>query len=95
MRDPWIVIKYPILSEKSVRLQQEQNSYTFAVDRSANKNEIKHAVETIYNVKVQSVQTMIVKGKRKRMRNLILMGKRKDWKKAYVKLKEGYRLDII
>jgi large subunit ribosomal protein L23 len=57
--------------------------------------DVKRAVEAIYNVKVADVRTVRVKGKRKRMKNMLLEGKRKDWKKAYVKLKEGFRLDII
>lgn len=94
MRSPWVVIKKPLVTERSMANQQKR-IYTFVVDRVANKHEIKHAVEKAFNVKVQKVATLVVKGKAKRMKNMLLEGRRKDWKKAYVTLKEGFRLDII
>lgn len=94
MRSPWVVIKKPLVTERSMANQQKR-IYTFVVDRVANKHEIKHAIEKAFNVKVQKVATLIVKGKAKRMKNMLLEGRRKDWKKAYVTLKEGFRLDII
>ena len=56
---------------------------------------MKNAVEKAFNVKVREVRTVRVKGKLKRMKNMLLEGRRKSWKKAYVTLKEGFRLDII
>ncbi|MBI2901528.1 MAG: 50S ribosomal protein L23 [Planctomycetes bacterium] len=96
MRSPWTIIKKPIVTERSMANQQK-GVYTFVVDRSANKHEIKWAVEQAFKsnkVKVRHVRTLVVKGKAKRMKNMLLEGRRKDWKKAYVTLKEG-RLDII
>ncbi len=96
MRSPWLIIKRPIVTERSMANQQK-NVYTFVVDKSANKHEIKWAIEQAFKsqkVKVKHVRTLVVKGKAKRMKNMLLEGRRKDWKKAYVTLKEG-RLDII
>ncbi len=96
MRNPWEVIKKPLVTEKSMASQQ-RNVYTFLVDRRATKPEIRNAVEQAFkqnNIKVGDIRIVNVKGKRKRMKNMILEGKRKDVKKAYVSLREG-RLDII
>lgn len=94
MKNPWVVIRKPLVTERSMASQQKR-VYTFVVERDANKHEIKHAVEKAWNVKVEDVRTLVVKGKAKRMKNMLLEGRRKDWKKAYVTLKEGSRLDII
>ncbi len=94
MRSPFIVIKKPVVTEKSMANQQK-SIYTFIVAPDATKPEVKHSVEKAFNVKVEDVRTVKVKGKYKRMKNQLLQGKRKDWKKAYVTLKEGFRLDII
>ncbi len=94
MRNPYEVIRKPLVTEKSMA-GKEKNVYTFIVQTDANKAEVKGAVEKIYNVKVEEVRTVLVKGKLKRMKNMLLQGQRKDWKKAYVTLKEGQRLDII
>jgi large subunit ribosomal protein L23 len=96
VRNPWEIIKKPLVTEKSMANQQK-NVYTFIVDPGATKPEVKNAVEQAFkqnNVKVGGVRIVNVKGKSKRMKNMLLEGKRKDWKKAYVTLKEG-RLDII
>jgi large subunit ribosomal protein L23 len=74
---------------------QQKSVYTFIVAPDATKPEVKQSVEKAFNVKVEEVRTVKVKGKYKRMKNQLLQGKRKDWKKAYVTLKEGFRLDII
>lgn len=94
MRSPFIVIKKPVVTEKSMANQQK-SVYTFIVAPDATKPEVKQSVEKAFNVKVDEVRTVKVKGKYKRMKNQLLEGKRKDWKKAYVTLKEGFRLDII
>jgi large subunit ribosomal protein L23 len=88
------VIRKPLVTEKSMANQQK-SVYTFLVDSAATRPEIRHSVEKAFSVKVAGVRTVNVKGKRKRMKNNILEGRRKDWKKAYVTLKEGFRLDII
>ena len=82
------VIKKPCLTEKSNLLQEVENTVTFKVDPRANKIEIKKAVEELFDVKVQSVRTTPVKGKKRRV-GLKSMGKTNDWKKAYVSLSEG------
>jgi large subunit ribosomal protein L23 len=94
VRDPFIVIRKPVVTEKSMANQQK-SVYTFIVAPDATKPEVKQSVEKAFNVKVEEVRTVKVKGKLKRMKNQLLEGKRKDWKKAYVTLKEGFRLDII
>ena len=83
-----ILIK-PIVTEKMTAEGDKRNRYGFIVDYSANKIEIRKAVEAIFeNVKVSDVKTMNCLGKRKRMRSARL-GKRPDWKKALVTLTEG------
>lgn len=82
------VIKKPCLTEKSNLLQEVENTVTFKVDPRANKIEIKQAVEELFDVKVQSVRTTQVKGKKRRV-GLKSLGKTNDWKKAYVSLSEG------
>jgi large subunit ribosomal protein L23 len=94
VRSPFIVIRKPVVTEKSMANQQK-SVYTFIVAPDATKPEVKQSVEKAFNVKVEEVRTVKVKGKLKRMKNQLLEGKRKDWKKAYVTLKEGFRLDII
>jgi len=94
MRNPYETIRKPLVTEKTMAGQQK-NIYTFVVGTDANRVDVKRAVEKIYNVKVADVRTVNVKGKRKRMKNMLLEGKRNDWKKAYVTLKEGFRLEIV
>ena len=94
MKSPYEILRRPVLTEKSMAGQQ-RNVYSFVVSPEATKPDVKHAVEKAFNVKVEEVRTVKVKGKLKRMKNQLLEGKRKDWKKAYVTLKEGFRLDII
>lgn len=83
MRTPYDVIIKPIVTEKSMD-DMAEGKYTFEVDKRANKSEVKEAVEKVFDVKVEKVSTMNVKGKVKRLGKSI--GKRKDWKKAIVKL---------
>ena len=81
------LIRYPSITEKNTKLREAQNRYVFEVVKNASKPQIKAAVEKLFNVTVESVNTMVVKGKKKRMgRNI---GFRPDWKKAIVKVKEG------
>lgn len=94
MKNPWQVIKKPLVTEKSMAKQQKQ-VYTFIVDPRVGKPEIHSAIEKVFNVKVDRVRTVNVKGKLKRAKSMVMEGRRKDWKKAYVTLKEGFRLDII
>lgn len=92
MSDPRSIILKPIITEKGTSLM-EKNMYLFRVDRRANKSEIKKAIETIFKVKVEDVNTMTVSGKLKRVGKHV--GYRSDWKKAIVKLAEGSRLEFF
>ncbi|HEX7900478.1 MAG TPA: 50S ribosomal protein L23 [Planctomycetota bacterium] len=94
MKSPYEILRRPVLTEKSMAGQQ-RNVYSFVVAPEATKPDVKHAVEKAFNVKVDEVRTVTLKGKVKRQKNMVLDGKRKDVKKAYVTLKEGFRLDII
>ncbi len=91
--NPYQIIKRPLITEKATRLAEE-GVYVFEVDRRANKIEIKKAIEQIYNVKVAKVRTVNVKPKRGRWgwKQVI---RKPAWKKAYVKLQEGYSIDIF
>lgn len=91
MKDPYKVILYPLRTEKGSVLQTE-NKYLFAVDTRANRIEIRRAVEEIYKVSVGKVNTMNILGKRRRVRRA--EGKRPDWKKAIVTLKEGETIEL-
>ena len=86
------IIKAPIVTEKSAKLAQEGNTITFSVDTKANKTEIKQAVEKIFNVKVESVNTVNVRPKKKRVGRYV--GKTNKVKKAIVKLKEGSSIEL-
>ena len=86
------IIKAPIVTEKSADLAQNQNTITFSVDVNANKTQIKQAIEKIFNVKVESVNTVNVKPRKKRMGRYV--GKTKRVKKAIVKLQEGSSIEL-
>nr|WP_239579667.1 50S ribosomal protein L23 [Microlunatus panaciterrae] len=92
IRDHRDVLLAPVVSEKSYGLLDE-NKYTFLVAPGANKTEIKIAVETIFKVKVTSVNTINRTGKKRRTRSG--MGKRPDTKRAIVSVAEGERIDIF
>jgi large subunit ribosomal protein L23 len=91
MKNPCDVVRGLLRTEKSGRLLS-LNQYLFWVDMKSNKIEIKKAVEDIYKVKVKSVNTMMARGKLRRIR--YKQGKTSDWKKAIVTLKEGSKIDI-
>ncbi|MDD2444315.1 MAG: 50S ribosomal protein L23 [Desulfotomaculaceae bacterium] len=92
MKDPRDILRKPVITEKSTSLLEE-NKYTFIVDPRSNKTEIKYAVENVFKVKVLKVNTMNVKGKYKRVRNI--RGKTPDTKKAIVTLKKGDKIEIF
>lgn len=92
IRDPRDIILAPVVSEKSYGLL-DQNAYTFLVRPTANKTEIKIAIQEIFDVKVTSVNTMNRKGKTRRTR--VGLGKRKDTKRAIVTVAEGDHIDIF
>jgi large subunit ribosomal protein L23 len=89
------LIVAPVISEKSMEQSELMGVYTFRVRREANKIEIRRAVEAIFNVRVQSVNTLNVKGKYRRQNIKHRMGKTADWKKAIVKLAPGDRIDVM
>lgn len=93
MKSAYTVIERPLVTEKSMA-GAEQGKYTFRVEKTSNKIEIGQAVEQIFNVKVHSVNTMIVKGKKRRL-GRHKEGKTADWKKAIVSLKPGYKIEIF
>lgn len=87
MNNSHMIIRRPLITEKSTSLRESGNVLAFEVDRNANKIDVKRAVEELFKVKVAEVRLFNVRGKMKRMgRNV---GKRPDWRKAYVRLKEG------
>ena len=87
------IIRRPLITEKTNLQKEAFNQVSFEVDRRANRVEIKRAVESIFKVRVAGVKTMQVKGKVKRRGRFV--GKRKDWKKAVVKLVPGDRIDFF
>ena len=87
------VLKKPVLTEKSLMLQQTENKYTFDVDLTANKTEVKQAVEAMFDVKVESVNIMNVRPKTKRMGRYV--GKTNKRRKAIVKLAEGSTINYF
>ncbi|MBT3634021.1 MAG: 50S ribosomal protein L23 [Candidatus Marinimicrobia bacterium] len=95
------VLIAPILSEKSSKLTETLNKYVFRVSKSANKLEIKRAVEERFNVKVSNVATINQKGKKKSTtirsngRVLRTSGFRSDWKKAIVTLPKDFTIDLV
>lgn len=93
MIDPYSIIKQPWVTEKSLAQKAEQNKVSFLVDVRANKLEIKEAVEQIFAVKVVAVNTVYLKGKRKRVK--MREGKRPDQKKAIVTLRAGDKIEFF
>ena len=91
MKNSHDVVKGLLRTEKGTAMQT-LNKYLFWVDTSSNKIEIKRAIEDIYKTKVDAVNTVMMRGKLKRVRHAI--GKTPDWKKAIVTLKEGSKIDI-
>jgi len=81
------IIRRPLVTEKSTNLRDDGNVIAFEVDTRANKIEVKKAVEELFKVKVEEVRIFNVRGKMKRLGRW--MGKRRDWRKAYVRLKDG------
>ncbi len=86
------ILRAPHISEKAMRIADNQRQFVFKVLSDATKLEIKQAVELLFKVKVEQVQTAIVKGKQKNFGRI--KGKRSNWKKAYVKLQEGFDINF-
>ncbi len=93
MKEAYQIIRRPLITEKSTQQKEANRQYAFEVDRNANKIEIQSAVERLFKVKVLGVHTCNVLGKVKRLGRRY--GKRPDWKKAIVTLREGDRIDFF
>jgi large subunit ribosomal protein L23 len=93
MRTPHDIILAPVVSEKSYQLIEDNNTYTFEVDPRASKEQIRDAIEKVFDVAVLRVNTMNRKGKLKRYG--YKMGRRKDVKRAVVTLAEGDSIDLF
>ena len=93
MKDPYSVLRRPLITEKSNLMKEELNQIAFEVDRRANKIEIKEAVKKLFNVNVIKVRTFTMLGKRKRVGRT--EGRTSSWKKAIVTLKEGERIEFF
>src|SRR4051812_48519892 len=87
------IIKGPLITEKLDKAREKQRQYSFVVDREANKHEIGNAVATLFKVTVESVRTTVMRGKIKRVGTS--MGKRSNFKKAFVTLKEGDKIELF
>ena len=90
MKNMYEVIRRPLITEKTTTLKETQRSLCFEVHKDASKPEIKKAVESLFGVKVADVRVANVHGKVKRQGRYV--GRRSDWKKAYVVLKQGEKM---
>lgn len=93
MLESYTLLRRPMITEKGTALKDENNQLVFEVSLDANKCEIKKAVERLFKVTVLSVRTQNRQGKRKRLGKSV--GRRKNWKKAIVTIKEGDRVDFF
>ena len=93
MKDPRKIVLRALMTEKGARLREQRNTYLFKVSPSANKIEIKSAINEIFKVDVVDVKTTNVQGKFKRLGRS--QGRRSAWKKAIVTLKEGQTIDLF
>ncbi|HEY3413005.1 MAG TPA: 50S ribosomal protein L23 [Armatimonadota bacterium] len=93
MRDPYTIIERPLITEKAVDLQHE-GKYTFRVAKDANKIQIRQAIESIYSVQVESVNTLNVRGEIRRV-GKGRPGRQPAWKKAYVTLVPGQKIELV
>jgi large subunit ribosomal protein L23 len=87
------IIIRPVITEKTTLQKEHSNQVTFEVNKSSNRVEIHRAIEKLFNVRVADVRTLNIKGKVKRRGRIV--GKRKDWKKAVVRLMPGERIDFF
>jgi large subunit ribosomal protein L23 len=90
MKSPYEIIRRPVITEKGQQIKELQRTLVFEVAVDANKREIKQAVETVFGVKVDRVRTVNLPGKFRRRG--ARGGYRRDWKKAYVRLKPGEKM---
>jgi large subunit ribosomal protein L23 len=87
------VLRAPRVTEKTARLSAESNQYVFEVSSDADKADVRKAIEHLFDVKVEAVRIVNVKGKTKSFR--FRRGRRSDWKKAYVRIQEGHVIDVL
>ncbi len=92
-RTVYDILKRPLITEKATFLRERENAVAFEVDPDATKAEIKHAVEKVFQVSVTGVRTAIVRGKNARVGRSV--GRKSNWKKAYVSLKEGDQIEFF
>ena len=90
MKDPYKIVIRPVITEKSTLLKEKNREVCFEVDPRANKSEIKKAAEQLFKIKVERVRIQNKKGKKRRVGRS--EGRKKDLKKAYIKLKEGEKM---
>ena len=93
MKSQFCLISRPYITEKVLLLKEEGNKVVFRIYKSTNKIELKNAIESIFNVSVEKINTLNIKGKKKRLGRH--EGKRPDWKKAIVTLKEGDTIEYF
>lgn len=87
------IVRRPHVSEKTARLQADSNQYVFEVRRDASKDDVKRAVEALFEVDVEQVRVLNMKGKQKSFR--MVPGRQKGWKKAYVRVKSGQTIEDV
>jgi large subunit ribosomal protein L23 len=90
MKDPYKIVIRPVITEKSTWLKEKNREVCFEVDPRANKSEIKKAAEQLFKIKVERVRIQNKRGKKRRVGRK--EGRKKNWKKAYIKLKEGEKM---
>ena len=90
MKDPYKIVIRPVITEKSTLLKEKNREVCFEVDPRANKSEIKKAAEQLFKIKVERVRIQNKRGKKRRVGRS--EGRKKNWKKAYIKLKEGEKM---
>ncbi len=90
IKDPYKIILRPVITEKSTLMKEMNREICFEVAPRANKIEIKEAAEQLFNVKIERVRVMKQRGKMRRVGRS--QGRTKDWKKAYLKIKEGEKM---
>ncbi len=90
MKDPYKIVIRPVITEKSTLLKEKNREVCFEVDPRANKSEIKKAAEQLFKIKVERVRIQNKRGKKRRVGRK--EGRKKNWKKAYIKLKEGEKM---
>ena len=93
MKSPFDVIRRPLITEKANLDKEMRNTYHFEVASAVDRQEIREAVEAVFNVHVKDVRTQIVRGKEKRMGRFV--GRKPSWKKAIVTLREGDTIDLF